>query len=178
MNNNLPNSNQRNSQNEPSLDQRFATRPHLRRRLLLIADMIDQAVAEGCTAHEAETRAIEQIRQLGQEVLKDWAEKAEPEFRQQAQAGNPKLIDYGKKKLLTWRSSYGEVCVLEQCLRVGRRGVQLRPFCQRAQITPRGYSLPLQRVLADFGADHSFLKATKKVREHYGVEIPLAAARQ
>src|SRR5262249_13126879 len=63
----------------------------------MIADMIDQAVAAGCTAHEAETRAIEQIRQLGQEVLKDWAQKAEPEFRQQAQASNPKLIDYGKK---------------------------------------------------------------------------------
>ena len=97
MNSDLPNSNQRDSQNEPSLDQRFATRPRLRRRLLMIADMVDQAVAEGCTAHEAEARAIEQIRQLGQEVLKDWAEKAEPQFRQQAQAGNPKLINYGKK---------------------------------------------------------------------------------
>jgi hypothetical protein len=92
----LPNSNQ-NHLNEPSLDQRFATRPHLRRRLLLIADMIDQAVAEGCTAHEAEARAIEQIRQLGQEVLKDWAEKAEPRFRREAQAGNPQLIEYGIK---------------------------------------------------------------------------------
>jgi len=50
----------------------------------MIADMVDQAVAEGCTAHEAEARAIEQIRKLGQEVLKDWAE-------------NPTLIKYGKK---------------------------------------------------------------------------------
>jgi hypothetical protein len=91
--NDLPNS----SPKEPSLDQRFATRPHLRRRLLLIAEMIDQAVAEGCTAHEAEARAIEHIRQLGQEVLKDWAEKAEPQFREEAQAENPKLINYGKK---------------------------------------------------------------------------------
>jgi len=32
--------------------------------------------------------------------------------------------------------------------------------------------------MSDFGADHSFLRAVKKVREHYGVEIPLAAARQ
>jgi len=50
----------------------------------MIADMVDQAVAEGCTAHEAEARAIEQIRKLGQEVLKVWAE-------------NPTLIKYGKK---------------------------------------------------------------------------------
>jgi hypothetical protein len=93
----LPNSNPNVNQNEPSLDQRFATRPHLRRRLLMIADMIDQAVAQGCTAHEAEARAVEQIRKLGQEVLSDWAEKAEPGFRSQAQADNAKLIDYGKK---------------------------------------------------------------------------------
>lgn len=86
------------NKNKPSLDERFANRPHVRRRLLMIADMIDQAVAEGCTVHEAEARAIEQIRKLGQEVLTDWAEKAEPEIRQQAQAKNPKLINYGKKK--------------------------------------------------------------------------------
>jgi hypothetical protein len=30
----------------------------------------------------------------------------------------------------------------------------------------------------DFEADDSFLAATKKVREHYGVEVPIAAARQ
>jgi hypothetical protein len=94
VNTELPNSNPK----DQSLDQRFADRPHLRRRLLLIADMIDQAVAQGCTAHEAEARAIEQIRKLGQEVLTDWAEKSEPAARQRAQAENPKLIHYGKKK--------------------------------------------------------------------------------
>lgn len=93
MNTELPNSNQ----NEQSLDQRFANRPRLRQRLLSIADMIDQAVAEGCTAHEAEARAIEQIRKLGNELLTDWAEKSEPEARLKAQEKNAKLIDYGKK---------------------------------------------------------------------------------
>jgi len=95
VNTELPNSNQ--SQIEQGLDERFATRPRLRRRLLMIADMIDQAVAEGCTAHEAETRAIEQIRKLGNELLTDWAEKSEPDARRRAQAENSKLINYGKK---------------------------------------------------------------------------------
>ena len=63
----------------------------------MIADMIDQAVAEGWTAHEAEARAIEQIRKLGNEVLTDWAKKAEPDARRQAQAENAQLIHYGKK---------------------------------------------------------------------------------
>ena len=83
---------------DQSLDKRFAQRPHLRQRLLLIADMIDQAVAEGCTVHEAESRAIDQIRKLGQAVLTDWAEKSEVELGKRAQAENPKLIHYGKKK--------------------------------------------------------------------------------
>ena len=94
MNTELPNS----SQNQQSLDQRFANRPRLRQRLLSIADMIDQAVAEGCTAHEAEARAIEQIRKLGNELLTDWAEKSEREARLKAHEKNPNLIDYGKKK--------------------------------------------------------------------------------
>src|SRR5947209_5689936 len=87
------------NQNRPeqSLDQRFANRPRLRQRLLSIADMIDQAVAQGCTAHEAEARAIEQIRKLGNELLTDWAEKSEPDARLKAQEKNSKLIDYGKK---------------------------------------------------------------------------------
>ena len=63
-------------------------------------------------------------------------------------------------------------------MRLGRRGAQVRPFCERAQVRPRGYSGPLQRALVDFGADDSFLGAAKKVREHYGVEVPVAAARQ
>jgi hypothetical protein len=81
-----------------SLDQRFANRPHLRRRLLSIADMIDQAIAEGCTADEAEARAIDQIRQLGNEVLTDWAEKSEPDAVAKAREKNPQLRPYRKKK--------------------------------------------------------------------------------
>jgi hypothetical protein len=70
------------------------------------------------------------------------------------------------------------VSVWEQGLRDGRRGAQVRPFCQRADIQSRGYSLPLQKALVDFGSDESFLKATQKVREHYGVELPPSGARQ
>jgi hypothetical protein len=67
--------------------------------------------------------------------------------------------------------------VLEQRLRQGRRGAQVRPFCEQAKISTREYSLPLQRALTDFGADHSFVEATKKVREHYGVELPASSVR-
>src|SRR5258708_30216674 len=81
-----------------SLDQRFANRPHLRRRLLGIADMIDQAITEGCTADEAEARAIPQIRQLGNEGLTNWAEESEADAVTKARESNSKLRPYRKKK--------------------------------------------------------------------------------
>lgn len=67
--------------------------------------------------------------------------------------------------------------MLEQRLRRSRRGAQVRPFCQRAQIQQSGYSLPLQRALTDFGAEESFGRATEKMREHYGLELGASAVR-
>lgn len=78
---------------------------------------------------------------------------------------------------MSWHTTYGLISVLEQRLRKGRRGAQVRPFCVQAKICHRGYSQPLQRALADFGADHSFGEATKKVHEHYGVDVPTSGAR-
>ena len=63
-------------------------------------------------------------------------------------------------------------------MRVGRRGPQLRPFCFKARVQPRGYSGPLQRALTDFGAEESFARAAARVREHYGIDVPLTAVRQ
>jgi hypothetical protein len=81
-----------------SLDERFAKRPRLRSRLLQIADLIDAAVAKGYTADEAEAQAIEQLRQLGQELLTEYAEETHREAVAEARGKNPKLIHYGKKK--------------------------------------------------------------------------------
>ena len=80
-----------------SLDERFADKPHVRQRLLEIADMIDTLVAQGCTAHEAEARAIEQIRKLGQGILTESAEKSEQAAVTKALAKDPKVQNYVKK---------------------------------------------------------------------------------
>jgi len=66
----------------------------------------------------------------------------------------------------------------EQLLRLGRRGAELRPFCKRAGVRHRGYSQRLQRVMVDFGAEHSFGKAAERVGEHYGIEVSAEAIRQ
>jgi len=68
--------------------------------------------------------------------------------------------------------------VIEQLLRIKRGGAEFRPFCREAQVKHRGYSLRLQRVLTDFGAEVSFEQAASRVREHYAVKVPAEAVRQ
>ena len=41
----------------------------------------------------------------------------------------------------------------------------------------RGYSLPLQRRITDFGADVPFGKVPEKIREHYGITVPSVSVR-
>jgi hypothetical protein len=53
----------------------------------------------------------------------------------------------------------------------------LRPFCAQAGVRPGGYSRRLQRALVDFGAEDSFGAAVRRVREHYGIDVPASAAR-
>jgi hypothetical protein len=81
-----------------SLDQSFADKPHLRQRLLEISDLIDALVAQGCTAHEAEGRAVQEIRKLGHSILTEWAQKSEAAAVTKARAQDPKLQPYRKKK--------------------------------------------------------------------------------
>lgn len=53
----------------------------------------------------------------------------------------------------------------------------LRILPQTFGVTPRGRSLRLDRVLTDFGSEHSFARAARSVREHYGFEIGSTALR-
>ena len=53
----------------------------------------------------------------------------------------------------------------------------LRPLPGRLGVSPRGRSRRLDRVLTDFGCEHSFGRAVESVREHYGIEIGASAVR-
>ena len=44
----------------------------------------------------------------------------------------------------------------------------LRPLPGRLGVKPRGRSRRLERVLTDFGGEHSFARAAGSVLEHYG----------
>ena len=94
MNDELPQPNRK----LKTLDERFARRPHTYRRLQEIADQMDQAIANGATADEAEAIAMEQIQKLGGEMLQDWAEARQQQAVTQAQADHPESIKHIKKK--------------------------------------------------------------------------------
>jgi hypothetical protein len=53
----------------------------------------------------------------------------------------------------------------------------LRLLPGRLGVTPRGRSRRLDRVLADFGCEHSFARAVGSVQEHYGFVIGSSAIR-
>lgn len=51
----------------------------------------------------------------------------------------------------------------------------MRAFSAAAQVRCRGYSLGLERVLTDFGAEVAFAQVPAKLREHYGIEVSVSA---
>lgn len=53
----------------------------------------------------------------------------------------------------------------------------IRPLPGRLGVTSLGRSRRLERVLTDFGCEHSFARAAESVREHYGFEIGVSAVR-
>ena len=68
--------------------------------------------------------------------------------------------------------------VFEQIFIEVETGSIIRPFSESAQVICRGYSLRLQRAITDFGADVSFGRIPKKLKEHYGIEVPVSSSRQ
>jgi len=53
----------------------------------------------------------------------------------------------------------------------------MRPFSESAEVECRGYSEGLQRAMTDMGADDTFAGAAAKLKEHYGIEVPVSAVR-
>lgn len=94
MKDELPNS----KNTSRSLDERFAKRPRTYKRLVEIADLMDQAIAQGATADQAEAMAIEQIQKLGGELLCDWAQAKHDRALEQAQVNHPESSKHIKKK--------------------------------------------------------------------------------
>jgi len=90
--------------------------------------------------------------------------------------GRPSAGFGTKKKALTWWCVFGPVTVEERIWREPACSY-LRPFTARVQVSARGKSQRLQRVLTDFGAEHSFAAGCARLREHYGFSLNASAVR-
>jgi Uncharacterised protein family (UPF0236) len=66
---------------------------------------------------------------------------------------------------------------VEQIFTQGRRGPEIRPFSESAEVGCRRCSPALQRAISDFGADDPFAGASAKLKEHYGIDIPVSTTR-
>ena len=80
------------SKDSKSLDQRFANRPNVYKRLQEIADVMDKAIADGYTADLAEEMAIEQVGKLGGEIIVDWAQCQSEESVRKTREVHPEAI--------------------------------------------------------------------------------------
>ncbi len=77
-----------------------------------------------------------------------------------------------RKKKLYWHTTFGKIEVTEP---LWRKGTQTqREFSSVAQIRCRSSSQPLQRVMTDFGIDHAFGRVSSKLKEHYGIDMPVS----
>jgi hypothetical protein len=81
-----------------TLDQRLASDPWMYERIHLIADMRDELIAQGCSMDEVESRVVEQIRLLGQELLGGIAREKSNRSTEVALKKNPSANRDSKKK--------------------------------------------------------------------------------
>jgi hypothetical protein len=81
-----------------ALEARLAGRPVLRARLHRLLDTLEQSIDDGSDAHAAEERVIEELRQLGQEYLGQWAEEAGARAQAEVPRAHPEACRNGKKK--------------------------------------------------------------------------------
>jgi hypothetical protein len=79
------------------LEPRLAHRPEVLERLHQLADTLEESAGEGCSDDEAEARVSEQVRQLAQEVLTQWAHEANAQIQAQVPTQHPSALRHGKK---------------------------------------------------------------------------------
>lgn|SRR6266404_7960343 len=85
------------TKNRHRLEERLARRPELLERLHEIVDTLEQSVSDGCDAHDAEDRVVDEIRKLGRTVLGQWAEEANAQMQRDVATKHPQACKNGKK---------------------------------------------------------------------------------
>ena len=64
---------------------------------------------------------------------------------------------------------------MEESFHRKRGRAEVRVFSPGAQIGHCKCSTPLQQAMVDFGSEHSFGRAARDLKEHYGIEVPVSS---
>lgn len=79
---------------------RIQAQPGLKERIEAILDIMENKSGEFITADQAEEKAIEEIKKLGQELLKGWALNQQGQAVKKAEETHSNAKKHGKKTLL------------------------------------------------------------------------------
>ena len=162
------------TQAEIQLLEQLRAQPEMMVRIQSILAITRNATGPLQTADAVEALLIEEMRRLGHLTLRQWAIQAEARVGTELQSLDPTVRS--RKKTLRWWCVFGLVEVRDRIWRSQTQSY-VRPLPTRLGVTPRGRSRRLDRVLTDFGCEHSFARATQSVREHYGFELGASAIR-
>ncbi|MBC6481481.1 MAG: hypothetical protein GDA56_30720 [Hormoscilla sp. GM7CHS1pb] len=147
---------------------RLQAHPNISARILSLLDLVENPDNNCETASSTELKIISELKKLGNDSLQDWANSQEKK-KALACEKSPGMRRQRKKQLY-WHSLLETIQIIEETF------ISRRPFSSSAQIHCRGYSLPLQRAITDFGADVPFGKIPEKLQEHYGITVPISSA--
>ena len=162
--------------NKEGLETRLNRHPRLKARLEGLLDIVDNAGGDLEKASATEQRVIEELRRMGNDALHCWAEAQERNKSERLKNSDTDVNKKAKKKRY-WHTCFGTIEVFEQTYASRCAGKIIRPFSCSAEVSCRGYSLPLQRAITDFGAEVPFHKISAKLYEHYGIDVPVSSSR-
>jgi hypothetical protein len=157
---------------QPGLEERLKEYPELKTKIETMLAIIENAGGDVKKAAEAERRIIEELRQMGNEVLHGWACRQQQKMEEEYGA---KPGVNRKEKKLYWYTRPGKIEIAEQIFNHGPRRPQIRPFSESAEVKCRGYSEALQRASTDFGADDALCQSGQAKRTLWDLRFAVSA---
>ena len=101
------------SQTDHDLILRLNRHPLLKARIEALLGVVENGGAEVEKADEAERRVIEELRQMGQEALRHWAQNRVVALSETPPQEEAKVLARSGQKKLYWHSTFGLIEVVE-----------------------------------------------------------------
>lgn len=80
-----------------SIEERLNRHPVLKKRIEALLNIVENSSGDTDTADDAEKRVVQELRQMGNEILYDWASERESIAVESMRDHNGNAIGHGKK---------------------------------------------------------------------------------